>query len=327
MSTFDNKLNNHIDKVLQLQNSEREKMLSLEDLKELDLSLGVTEEEWEQMMKKAEKEVELAQNHIHYKNYTEAYKTAESAISINPYLIQALILMADSALKIYEAEDDEEYLLKSEQHAKEVLKQVPTDNRAVEILAILNTYKKSEKAEKTKYLKTGIAIAVGLVIILTVIFWPRAEKPKKIDQAVKYELIEAEENANSKWAQVENVISRRDKLIPQLISTVETGDENIDNLKKEIDEIKQEITLADNNKKIELQALLQKKYENLTDVISQNYQDDNIATLMIQIEGSYNRIAVEGKRYNDAVKNYNILVKKHADEFNEFKTKSYFKGQ
>ena len=48
---------------------------------------------------------------------------------------------------------------------------------------------------------------------------------------------------------------------------------------------------------------------------------------MVQIEGSYNRIAVEGKRYNDVVKNYNILVKKQGSDFPEFKIKSYFKGQ
>ena len=53
MSTFDEKLNKHIDKVIALQRSEQEKMLSLEELKEIDMSLGVTEEEWEQMMGKA----------------------------------------------------------------------------------------------------------------------------------------------------------------------------------------------------------------------------------------------------------------------------------
>ena len=79
MSTFDDKLNKHIDKIIALQNSEREKMLTLDELKEIDLSLGVTEEEWVQMMEKADKEVKLAQNHFYYKNYKDAYSTAESA--------------------------------------------------------------------------------------------------------------------------------------------------------------------------------------------------------------------------------------------------------
>ncbi len=327
MSSFEKKLNKHIDKVLALQKSEEEKMLSLEELKEIDMDLGVTEEEWEQMMEKAKEEEKLAQNHFYYKNYKDAYTTAESAVSINPYLTQALILMADSALKIYETEDDDDFLIKAENHAKEVLKQSPAENRAVEILAILNKHKKTEKTQRSKMIKIGGGIVVAAILVLAIIFWPREKKQKKINESVKFELIDAEENANAKWAQVENVMSRRDNLIPQLFTLTVSEDENIDRLKKDTEKIKQEIVLVDGDKRIELQAELQKKYQELTNSISKNNNDENIATLMIQLEGSYNRIAVEGKRYNDVVKNYNILVKKHGSNFPEFKIKPYFKGR
>ncbi|MCD4793776.1 MAG: LemA family protein [Bacteroidales bacterium] len=327
MSSFEKKLNKHIDKVLALQKSEEEKMLSLEELKEIDMGLGVTEEEWEQMMEKAKKEEKLAQNHFYYKNYKDAYTTAESAVSINPYLTQALVLMADSALKIYETEDDDDFLIKAENHAKEVLKQSPAENRAVEILAILNKHKKTEKTQRSKMIKIGGGVVIVAILILAIIFWPREKKPKKINESVKFELIDAEENANAKWAQVENVISRRDNLIPQLFTLTVSEDENIVQLKKDTEKIKQEIALVDGDKRIELQAELQKKYQELTNSISKNNNDENIATLMVQLEGSYNRIAVEGKRYNDVVKNYNILVKKYGSDFPEFKIKPYFKGQ
>lgn len=327
MNAFDEKLNKHIDKVIALQKSEQEKMLSLEELKEIDMSLGVTEEEWEQMMKKADKEVELSQNHFYYKNYGEAYITAESAISINPYLTQALILMADSALKIYETEEEDEFLIKAEKHAKEVLKQAPAENRAIEILAILSKHKKSEKDQRSKMMKIGGGILIIAIIISAIIFWPREDKPEEVDESVKFELIDAEETVNAKWAQVENVINRRDNLIPRLFTLTDSEDENIEQLKKDTEIIKQEITSVDGNKRIKLQADLQKKYRELTNAVSKNNNDENIATLMIQIEGSYNRISVEGKRYNDAVKNYNVLVKKHGSDFPEFKIKPYFKGR
>lgn len=327
MSSFEEKLNKHIDKVISLQRGEEEKMLSLEELKEIDLSLGVTEEEWKQMMKKAEKEVELAQNHFYYKNYSDAYKTAESAVSINPYLTQALIIMADAALKIYETEDDEDYLVKAEKHANDVLKLAPAENRAVEILAILNTHKKSEKTQKSKLFKIGGGAFAIVLIILAIVFWPREEKPKELDESIKFELINAEEEVNSKWAQVENVISRRDNLIPQLFLLINTEDNTLEELKNETLQLKEKIASADDDKKIELQSELQKKYIELSNAVSKNNNDENIATIMIQLEGSYNRIAVEGKRYNDAVKSYNILVKKYGDDFLNFKIKPYFKGQ
>lgn len=170
MSSFDEKLNKHIDKVIAIQQSEQEKMLSLEELKEIDMSLGVTEEEWEQMMEKAKKEAALAQNHFYYKNYNDAYSTAESAVSINPYLTQALILMAESALKIYETEDDEDFLIKAENHAKDVLKQAPAENRAIEILAILSKHKKSEKAQRSKMMKIGGGILLIVILVIAVIY-------------------------------------------------------------------------------------------------------------------------------------------------------------
>ncbi len=326
MGSFENKLDKHIDKVISLQNSQRERMLSLEELKEVDLSLGVTEEEWEKMMQKADDEVKLAQNHFYYKNYQDAYLTAESAISINPHLTQARILLADSALKIYETEDDEDYLLKAENHAKEVLKFAPAENRAIEILALLNKYKTQEKSQKNKIFKYGLIGAGALIVILSIVFFKPKTQPK-VDNSVKFALIDAEENTNAKWAQVENTISRRDKIIPQLFALIDASDETINKLKTEIEELQNEIKKAPDEKKIGLQAKLQAKYENLTKLISSKNNSENITTVLIQIEGSYNRIAVEGKRYNESVKTYNILVKKNADKYPNFKIKPYFKGQ
>jgi len=328
MGSFENKLDKHIDKVISLQNSQRERMLSLEELKEVDLSLGVTEEEWEKMMQKADDEVKLAQNHFYYKNYKDAYLTAESAISINPHLTQAIILMADSALKIYETDDDEEYLQKAETHAKEVLKRAPTENRAIEILALLNNYKKDEQSQKNKIFKYALIGAGVLIVIVSIImFKPKKEEVIVVDNSVKFELIDAEENANAKWAQVENVISRRDKLIPQLFSVIDSKDENLNKLKTEIENLQKKIKESSEIEQISLQSELQTKIEKLTALISSKNNSENVKLIMIQIEGSYNRISVEGKRYNDAVKTYNLIVKKKGENFPNFKIKPYFKGQ
>lgn len=326
MESFEDKINKHTEKVIALLNDEKEKMLSLEELKELDLSLGMTEEEFNKMMQKADKNIELAQNHFYYKNYRDAYSTAESAVSVNPYLTQALIIMADAALKIYETEDDEDFLQKAEKHAKEVLKQAPAENRAVEILSKLNKYKTSERREKKKITKYALIGGGILIIILSIIFF-KPEKKKLVDNTIKFELIDAEENASAAWAQVENVIARRDKLIPQLFSAVKIKDSRLKKLINEAESMKNQTDKLSGNEKISAEADLQKKYSDITEIIAENNNSDDIKTLMIQIEGAYNRISVEGKRYNESVKNYNILVKKYGSEYPEFKLKSYFSGQ
>jgi len=326
MSSFDDKINKHTEKVIALLNDERERMLSLEELKELDLSLGMTEEEWARMMQKANKNVELAQNHFYYKNYRDAYSTAESAVSVNPYLTQALILMADAALKIYETEDDEEFLAKAEKHAKDVLKQAPAENRAVEILSVINKYETSERKEKKKFKKYALIGGGVLIIILSIVFLnPKKEKP--FDNSIKFELIDAEENANASWAQVENVIARRDQLIPQLFAAVKINNQELNDLIDEVKILKSKTKNLNGNEKIAGEADLQKKYQKITTLINSQTNSDAVSPLMIQIEGSFNRIAVEGKRYNQTVKNYNILVKKYGEDYPDFKLKSYFNGK
>ncbi|RLD52091.1 MAG: hypothetical protein DRI94_04160 [Bacteroidetes bacterium] len=326
MSSFDDKITKHTEKVIALLNDERERMLSLDELKELDLSLGMTKDEWDNMMEQADKNVDLAQNHFYYKNYRDAYSTAESAVSVNPYLTQALILMADAALKIYETEDDEDFLLKAEKHAKDVLKQAPAENRAVEILSVLNTYKTSERKQKKKFLKYVLIGGGILIVILSIIFLkPKKEKPT--DPTIKFELIDAEENANAAWAQVENVIARRDKLIPQLFAAVKTNNQEFNDLVDELKILKSKTKSLSGNEKIAAEAELQNKYQKITALINSQTNSDAVSPLMIQIEGSFNRIAVEGKRYNETVKNYNILVRKYGADYPDFKLKQYFNGQ
>ncbi len=326
METFEDKISKHTEKVIALLNDEKEKMLSLEELKELDLSLGMTEEEFNKMMQKADKNVELAQNHFYYKNYRDAYETAESAVSVNPYLTQALIIMADSALKIYETEEDESFLAKAEKHAKDILKQAPAEKRAVEILSVINKYETTERKEKKK-IKKYVLISGGILIIILSFVFLKPKKEKPINNSIKFELIDAEENANAAWAQVENVISRRDKLIPQLFAAVEIKDSRLTKLINEANSLKNQTNELSGNEKISAESDLQKKYEEITKIIAENNSSDDVKTLMIQIEGAYNRISVEGRRYNETVKNYNVLVKKYGEKYPEFKLKPYFSGK
>ena len=49
-------------------------------------------------------------------------------------------------------------------------------------------------------------------------------------------------------------------------------------------------------------------------VIMENYPElkslDTVQSLMVQLEGTENRVAVERKRYNDVVQSFNTMIKK-----------------
>ncbi len=327
MEDFEEKLNKHIDKVLELQRNKESKPLTLEELKEVDLSLGMTEEEWEALMQKVEENVQIAQSHLQYNNFVEAYKAAETAISINPYHEGALLALANAALGKYEADQKDEFLEKAQEHANELLKINPKQQTAIQILAKVRSHFNTENAQKKNILKYGlIGLAVVIVIIAFVILKPKSE-PKE-NTELKFELIDAQENVNAAWAQVENVIARRDQMLPQLLELAPSANTEALKLKSEIEELRRKIEASQNlDEKIELNGQLQEKLKLLITMINSGTKDKNAELILVQIEGSYNRVAVEAMRYNDLVKNYNVLIKKYGSEFPEFKEKPYFSGK
>lgn len=320
---MEDKLNLQIKKLLELQQELKQKPLTLEELKEIALSSGIQEFEWTEMLETAEKDTNLAQQHMQFGNYQDAYDRASEAATINPYLTKAMLLASEAAIKIYQNEDKQEYLDKAEYYAREILKLSPSESQAVKILASIENFERKEKNEKKQkiYLFSGIAIAV-LIIVIAVFFFK--SRPPKENSRVKNELIISQEDAISQWAQVENVMSRRDNLIPQLMALVDNNDPNVISLKTDIDNLKQKLGNADENQKIDIQAELQKKISELTALIKKQNDSKQMEILMVQIEGTYNRISVETKRYNEKVRNYNILVKQYSDQFPDFKEMQYY---
>jgi len=320
---MEEKLDQQIKKLLELQEELKQKPLTLEELKEIALSSGIQEFEWNEMLQTAEKDTNLAHQHMQFRNYQDAFDRASEAATINPYLTKAMLIASEAAIKIYQSEDKEEYLDKAEYFAREILKLTPSESQAVKILASIENFERKEKNEKKQklYLLGGLAVAV-LIIVIAVIYFK--SKPPKENSRVKNELIVSHEDAVSQWAQVENVISRRDNLIPQLMSLVDNNDPNIISLKNGIDNLQKSLENADENQRIEIQAQLQKKISELTALIKKKNDSKQMELLMVQIEGTYNRISVETKRYNEKVRNYNILVKQYSDQFSDFKEMSYY---
>lgn len=320
---MEEKLDQQIKKLLELQEELKQKPLTLDELKEIAISSGIQEFEWNEMLQTAEKDTNLAHQHMQFGNYQDAFDRASEAATINPYLTKAMLIASEAAIKIYQSEDKEEYLDKAEFFAREILKLTPSESQAVKILASIENFERKEKNEKKQklYLLGSLAIAV-LIIVIAVIYF-KSKAPKE-NSRVKKELIVAHEDAVSQWAQVENVISRRDNLIPQLMSLVDNNDPDVISTKNDIDNLNKSLENADENQKVDIQSQLQEKISELTALIKKKNDSKQMELLMVQIEGTYNRISVETKRYNEKVRNYNILVKQYSDQFPDFKEMSYY---
>jgi len=309
--------------MLALQQQYKEKALSLDELKEIALSVGVKEFEWKEMMEDAEKNADLANRHVHFKNYHAAFETAQKTISINPFHLKAHLIAAESALKIYEADKKKDYIHYAHKHAEEVLKLSPNETRAFEIISQVKKFTKARKSgqQKLVFVATGVALLIGLLSMIIFI----VTQPKPVDNSkIKFQLIELQENANAAWAQVENVMNRRDEMIPDLLIIAQNENINYKKTHQELEELKKKLPEVTDDERVLLQAQISEKTKELTALIAQNSSSSQIELVLIQIEGAYNRISVETKRYNEAVREYNTLYKMYSNDFPEFSEMPYY---
>jgi LemA protein len=136
-------------------------------------------------------------------------------------------------------------------------------------------------------------------------------------------LVKSQESVNGAWSQVENVYQRRMDLIPNLVATVK----GVANFEKEtyiaVAEARSragQITISEevlNNPELfkrfeQSQAQLGSALSRLL-AVAENYPqlkaNQNFLELQSQLEGTENRIAVERRRFNEVVQQYNTKVR------------------
>ena len=158
-------------------------------------------------------------------------------------------------------------------------------------------------------------------------------------------MVTADASVKAAWSQVENVYQRRFDLIPNLVNTVKGYASHEEKVFTEIAEMRSRaggvINVSDevlNNpesfaKFQKVQSELGGALQRLISV-AENYPalqaNENFRDLQSQLEGTENRIAVERKRFNEAVQAYNLQTRRFpqamlANMFG-FREKSYFKA-
>jgi LemA protein len=126
-------------------------------------------------------------------------------------------------------------------------------------------------------------------------------------------LVSADENVNNQWAQVETQYQRRFDLIPNLVESVKGAMAQEQAIFTAIAEARTRYSGASSvNDKAAAATEVESAVGRLL-VVMENYpalkSSENVQTLMVQLEGTENRISVERKRYNDLVRDFNVKIK------------------
>lgn len=127
-------------------------------------------------------------------------------------------------------------------------------------------------------------------------------------------LVSASEQVDSQWAQVETQYQRRLDLIPNLVESVKgIMVQEKDVFGKLADARSRYAGARTVNEKAAAASDVESSLARLL-VVVENYPDlksaGNVQTLMVELEGTENRISVERKRYNDAVRDFNVMIKR-----------------
>lgn len=152
-------------------------------------------------------------------------------------------------------------------------------------------------------MKKSTYIVIAVVVVVLLYGWSTYNS-----------LVTGTVGIDGQWAQVETQYQRRFDLIPNLV-------ESVKGIMKQEVEVFSDITEARTrysgamtvDDKARAAGQVESALGRLL-VIAENYpqlkSSDTVQTLMSQLEGTENRVAVERKRFNDAIASYNLKTKR-----------------
>src|SRR5882757_7816039 len=150
----------------------------------------------------------------------------------------------------------------------------------------------------------GLIVVIILALIALVVFGQYV--------TVKNTLVSKNESVKAAWSQVDIVLQRRADLIPNLVETVKGYAKQEQTVFGDIAKARSALLSAGSpQEKMAANGQLDGALGRLL-VITENYpqlkSNENFLRLQDELAGTENRIAVERKRYNDTLRDYNTYV-------------------
>jgi LemA protein len=126
------------------------------------------------------------------------------------------------------------------------------------------------------------------------------------------EMVRKRETVNAAWSQVDVVLQRRSDLIPNLVQTVKGFATHEEKVFGDIAAARAAMAGAKNpQEKIAANGQLDSALSRLL-VVVENYpqlrSNENFLRLQDELAGTENRIAIERRRYNETVQDYNTYI-------------------
>lgn len=154
--------------------------------------------------------------------------------------------------------------------------------------------------------KTGM-IVLGVIVLVILMIGGSAIGSKN-------RFVTMDEGVTAQWANVETVLQRRFDLIPNLVNTVKGYASHEKELLTKVTELRSQWAAAGTpDEKVAVANQMQGALGRLM-LVAENYPqlkaNQNFLALQDELAGTENRIAVERRRYNQAVQAYNTSIRR-----------------
>jgi LemA protein len=158
----------------------------------------------------------------------------------------------------------------------------------------------------------AVLVVVAVVVLIVLVFFGQYV-------GVKNTLVQKNEAVKAAWSQVDIVLQRRADLIPNLVETVKGYAAQEQTVFGDIAKARSALLSAGSpQQKIAANGQLDGAIGHLLAIV-ENYpqlkSNENFLRLQDELAGTENRIAVERKRYNDALQDYNTYVQQFPNSF------------
>jgi len=151
----------------------------------------------------------------------------------------------------------------------------------------------------------ALALVVAALVILALLFG-------MYFVSIRNQMVIKNETVKSNWAQVDVVLQRRADLIPNLVETVKgfaAQEQTVfDDVAKARTQYMNAQTPSDRIAASNQLYGMEVKVLALAENYPQLKSNENFLRLQDELAGTENRIAVERKRYNDSIQDYNTYV-------------------
>lgn len=311
----------YVEKMITIQRAREEEPLTDAELKEIALSVGMSEADWQASQEVLLRHLQTGDAHLRSSNWKDAQKEFDQAIALSPYNEQALHGLAKAYYELYKQTGDEKQSDLSAEYAGRALanKNTKLDASAIQLLKNL---RQASATHTTKRKSRNRSILITLSLVVVVVLGSYFMLSSSVSSA--------SEKVEAQWAQVDNVYQRRADLIPKIevILNAAGGNqsqqlEQLKSLTKELNSLKDDKS-AYFKKQQEIGRVMNKLTATLgtTDGLS----DEQLQMLMVQVEGSANRISQERRKYNETVQKYNNKIGGFPYNILGYSKKEYFEN-